>query len=323
MLTFIIRRILASIPLLLLVSVLLYLIMHLAPGGPLAMLAMNPRIRPEDVQRIIHMMGLDKPWYLQYWTWLMAYVRGDWGTSFQTHQEVFDLIMNRLPNTLQLMGISMVFALMLAIPIGIYSAIRQYSWFDHVNTGFSYFGFSMPIFWFGLMLQLFFAYYLYKWTGVHWFYSAHMYSIGYEHDIINRLQHLALPVMTLSIASIAGWSRYQRASMLEIINSDYLRTARAKGLPERTVILKHALRNAMIPLITILTLDMAALFSGAVVTETVFAWPGMGRLFYDAVVSRDYPVVMGSVMLFSVMVIIFNLMADILYALFDPRIRYD
>jgi peptide/nickel transport system permease protein len=221
------------------------------------------------------------------------------------------------------MGISMVFALMLAIPIGIYSAIRQYSWFDHASTGFSYFGYSMPIFWFGLMLQLFFAYYLYKWTGVHWFYSANMYSVGHEHDIINRLQHLALPVMTLSIASIAGWSRYQRASMLEVINSDYLRTARAKGLPERTVILKHALRNAMIPLITILTLDIAALFSGAVVTETVFGWPGMGRLFYDAVVSRDYPVVMGCVMLFSVMVIIFNLIADILYAVFDPRIRYD
>lgn len=323
MLTFIIRRILASIPLLLLVSVLMYLIMYLAPGGPLAMLTMNPRIRPEDVQRIIHMMGLDKPWYLQYWTWLMAYIRGDWGTSFQTHREVFDMIMNRLPNTLQLMGISMVFALMLAIPIGIYSAIRQYSWFDHASTGFSYFGYSMPIFWFGLMLQLFFAYYLYKWTGVHWFYSANMYSVGHEHDIVNRLQHLALPVMTLSIASIAGWSRYQRASMLEVINSDYLRTARAKGLPERTVILKHALRNAMIPLITILTLDIAALFSGAVVTETVFGWPGMGRLFYDAVVSRDYPVVMGSVMLFSVMVVVFNLIADILYAVFDPRIRYD
>lgn len=320
---FFVRRILYAIPLLILVSVIMYAIMHLAPGGPLAMLAINPKVRPEDLARLTASLGLDKPWYIQYFKWFFAYIRGDWGMSFQTHRPVFVMIMERLPNTLQLMGVSMIFALALAVPIGIYSAIRQYTWFDNLATTFSYIGYSMPIFWFGLMLQLFFAYYLYDWTGAHIFYSANMYSVGQSSNILNRLQHLTLPVMTLSIASIAGWSRYQRSSMLEIINSDYLRTARAKGLPESKVILKHALRNAIIPLITVLTLDISALFSGAVVTETVFGWPGMGRLFYDAVNKRDYPVVMGCVMLFSVMVIFFNLIADVLYGMFDPRIRYD
>lgn len=322
MFNYIIRRLLYSIPVLILVSLIIFILMQYA-GDPLAHLRLNPHVTPQDIARLERSMGLDKPIWIQYVFWFKNFVRGDWGISLSHHRPVFELIVERTKNTLQLMGAALLFTFILAIPIGIYSAVRQYSKFDYIVTFFSFFGFSMPVFWFGLILQMVLGYYLMKLLGFQLFYTASMYSVGKEHDIINRLQHLVLPVMTLSLAYIAGWSRYQRSSMLEVIRADYLRTARAKGLPEFKVILKHALRNALIPVVTIIMLDMPALFGGAVVTEYIFAWPGIGRLLHYAIINGDYFLVMGIAMVSAFLVIIFNLLADILYGYLDPRIVYE
>lgn len=323
---FIIRRLLYSLGVLALVSVIVFALVG-ATGDPMARLRMNPRVTPQDIARLEHQMGLDQPKPVQFLYWLRDTIKGqgEWANSFSYKAPVFPIIWDRFQNTLVLVMFSVGFTLLLAIPLGVFSALRQYSRFDYVVTGLSFFGFSMPIFWFGLILQLVLGLYLMRWLGLNEpvFYTASMYSSGSAYDLANRLRHLVLPVLTLSLASIAGWSRYQRSAMLDVINMDYLRTARAKGLPERSVIAKHALKNALTPVVTVVALDMAALLGGAVVTETIFAWPGMGRLFYQALIQRDFPMVMGIVMFTSVILVVFNLMADIVYGFLDPRIRQE
>ncbi|HDP69782.1 MAG TPA: ABC transporter permease [Actinobacteria bacterium] len=321
MFAYTVRRLLHSIPVLILASLVVFILMQYA-GDPLARLRLNPHVTPQDIERLEKEMGLDKPLWARYARWSGDFVRGDWGESMSHHRPVLELIVERMKNTLQLMSAALLFTFILAIPIGIYSAVRQYSKFDYAATFFSFLGFSMPIFWFGLILQMILGYYLTRALGFQLFYTASMYSVGKEYDLINRLQHLALPTITLSLAYIAGWSRYQRSSMLEVIRADYLRTAHAKGLSESKVILKHALRNALIPVITVIMLDMPALFGGAVITEYIFAWPGIGRLLHYGILNGDYFLVMGIVMVSAFLVIFFNLLADILYGFLDPRIAY-
>ncbi len=316
--TYVIRRTLQAIPLLLGITVISFLIMKLTPGDPVSLMSMSPHITPADLERMRHNFGFDQPIYIQYFKWLSALIRGDWGISLERGRPVIDIIAGRLPNTLQLMAVSFAISVALAIPIGILSATKRYSWFDYSATSLSFFGISMPVFWFGLILIVVFA------VKLHILPSAGMMSVGADStDFIDRIRHLILPSVVLSLGGIAGWSRYMRSSMLEVVRQDYIRTARAKGLAEKVVIYKHALKNAMIPVITVMALEIPGFFTGAVVTETIFAWPGMGRLYYDSVMSRDYTVLMAILTIGAGLVVIFNLIADIAYAFFDPRIKYD
>lgn len=323
---FIVRRILYSIGVVALVAVIVFSLVS-ATGDPLARLRENPRISRQDIARIEQRMGLDRPKWVQFGYWVRDTVtsEGEWSQSFNQRAPVIPIVWERFQNTLILMSVTVVVCILIAIPLGVYSALRQYSNLDYLVTGLSFFGLSMPVFWFGLMLQLILGYYLMVWFNLRepLFYTASMYTTGQETDILNRLRHLALPVTTLSLATIAGWSRYQRSSMLDVLNQDYLRTARAKGLPEWLVIGKHALKNALIPVVTIVAIDLAYLLGGAVVTETIFAWPGMGRLLVQALEQRDFPMVMGTVIFTSVVLVAFNLIADIVYGFLDPRIRQE
>jgi len=314
---YVIRRLLQAVPLLLGVTVISFLIMHAAPGGPLTMYAMNPKVSAADIARMQAALGLDLPLHQQYWKWLTSLLQGNWGYSFTSGLPVAKLIAQRLPATLQLMLASFVLSVAVAIPIGILSAIRRYSVLDYSVTILSFAGISLPVFWFGLMLMLLFS------VKLHLLPSSGMFTIGMEASLWDRLSHLIMPVTVLSMASIASWSRYMRSSMLEVIRQDYIQTARAKGLAEKTVVYKHALKNAMIPVITIMGVQIPLFFTGAVITETIFAWPGMGRLYYTAVLQRDYSLLMGILTISASLVILFNLLTDIAYAYFDPRIKYD
>jgi peptide/nickel transport system permease protein len=269
------------------------------------------------VARLEHAWGLDQPLYVQYFKWLWSMVRGDWGLSYKTGLPVWQMIMSRLSATFTLMFSAFLLSVAIALPAGILSAVKRYSVPDYVVTFLAFVGVAMPSFWFGLMLQLLFS------VKLGWLPSSGMQTIGGAFSLLDRLRYLAMPTVVLALLSIAGWSRYMRSSMLEAINQDYIRTARAKGLAERTVIGKHALKNAMIPVVTIMGLDLPSWFGGAAITETIFAWPGMGRLYVEAVFGRDYPILMANLMLTAVLVVAGNLLADTLYALFDPRIKYD
>lgn len=317
---FLIRRLLQTALLVVVISALIFLILNLVPGGPFDELRLaNPRISQERVRQLEEMLGLTKPLHERYLDWLARVVRGDWGTSWGVAygEPVLEVIGARLANTLLLMGLSTLVSLAIALPVGIYSAVRQYSRLDYAVTAFSFFGTSMPTFWFGLMLMIVFA------VNLRWFPAGSVSTPGMESDMVDRLRHLVLPVTVLSLFNVAGWSRYVRSSMLEVLGQDYLRTARAKGLREQVVIMKHALRNALIPVITLVGLDLPALFSGAIITETIFAWAGMGILFWQGVNATDWPLVQGILVITAGLVVISNLLADILYAVADPRIRYE
>lgn len=314
---YILRRLLQAIPLLLLVSIISFFIMQLTPGGPMAMYLMNPKVTAADIARLEHLYGLDQPIYVQYFKWLWALLHGNLGFSYKTGQPVLAMILSRLPNTLELMIAAFILAVAVAIPAGIFSAVRRYTFGDHVVTVFTFMGVAIPSFWFGLMLQLLFS------VQLGWLPSAGMMTIGAPFSLLDRIRHLILPAFMLGLLSMAGWTRYMRSSMLDALSEDYIRTARAKGLAERVVNWKHAVKNALIPVITIMGLEIPSWFAGAVITETVFAWPGMGRLYWDSVGSRDYPVLMGALMLTTFMVVVGNLVADVLYGIVDPRIRYD
>jgi peptide/nickel transport system permease protein len=251
-----------------------------------------------------------------------------WGTSFQGGGEVWDLVFSRLGATFRLGFAALFLSLIIGLPLGIYQAIRQYSFFDQLGTTGAFIAFSMPIFLVAIGLQVVFALYLEKWTGVKMFYVAGMNDPGYSsmtmvQRFIDTIQHLALPAISIALISLAGYARFQRASMLEVLHSDYLRTAKAKGLPRRTVIVKHALRNAMIPIVTLVSLNIAFLIGGAIITESIFGWPGVGRLYITAIGTIDYPVVMAIVMLIGILIVVMNIVADILYGVMDPRVRYD
>lgn len=314
---YMLRRLVQAIPLLFGISLVSFFIMRLAPGGPLSGLLMNPKVSPADVARLEHLWGLDQPLYIQYFKWLGAMLQGNWGFSYRSGLPVWDAIMSRLPATFTLMFSAFVLSVAVAIPSGILSAVKRYSLPDYVVTILAFLGVAMPSFWFGLMLQLLFS------VKLGWLPSSGMQTIGAAFNLFDRLRYLAMPTIVLALLSIAGWSRYMRSSMLEAIHQDYVRTARAKGLAERVVIGKHALKNAMIPVVTVMGLDLPTWFGGAAITEAIFAWPGMGRLYVEAVFSRDYPILMANLMLTAFLVVAGNLLADLLYAFFDPRIKYE
>jgi peptide/nickel transport system permease protein len=320
---YLVRRLLQAVPLLLTTSILIFFLIRLAPGGPLAAAERNPNVTAEQLSILRRKYGLDQPLIVQYVKWVRQVLKGDLGDSIKMHRPVSTLIMERLPNTLLLVGISFLVTILLAIPIGVYSAIKQYSIADYVITTLTFIGQSIPIYWFGLVLILVF----YVWLPNPFaegplFPGSGMYSIDKQHDILDRLWHLVLPVIMLSMTWTAWYSRFLRASMLEVIHSDYVRTARSKGMREHTVLYRHALKNAAIPLVTLVALDLPALFGGALFTEMIFSWPGMGRLFWDSARSRDYPILLAIVLINSILIVASNLLADLVYAFLDPRIRY-
>lgn len=298
------------------VTLILFVMLHFVPGGPMAMYLNSPTMTAAEIKRMEHVYGLDKPLYQQYLSWLGNMLHGNFGTSYASQQPVTLRIAQRLPATLELMGSAFGLALVVAVPVGILGALHQYSAADYITTVLSYIGISMPDFWFGIMMIMFFA------ARLHWLPATGDATPG-VHTLGDHLKHLIMPAVVLSFYIMASWSRYVRSSMLDVVRQDYVRTARAKGLVERAVIYRHTLKNALIPVVTIVALDLAFLFSGALIAETIFGWPGMGRLFWDSVTSRDYPVLMGILTFSAVSVIVFNLLADVLYGVLDPRIRYD
>ena len=316
MLTYLLGRIGQNLILLVLVSIIGFAVLHLAPGGPLAQFALVPGMSQADIARIAAQMGLDRPLPVQYWDWFTHLLRGDWGRSYRDTQPVLDVIGSHLFATLELMITATLIAIFLGAWIGIMGAIRRYSAFDYLATIGAMIALSIPTFWFGLVVIYLFS------VKLGWLPPGNMYTIG-DGSLLDFLHHLIAPSLVLALVEVAIWSRYMRASMLDVINQDYIRTARAKGLPERTVLLHHALRNALIPMITLAGLQLPTLLGGALVTETIFTWPGMGRLFLDSLGYRDYPVVMGILMFSALIVLIGNLVADLLCAAADPRIRLD
>ena len=314
--TFFLRRLLSAIPVMFIITFATFVLMQMLPGGPLAAYENNPEISQEDIERLRHEMGLDRPIPVQYWAWLKNFVRGDGGFSFATKRPVLQELWDRLPNTLYLTGFSLILALIIAIPVGIISATRQYSIFDHITTTLTYVGRSMPVYYSGLLLIIVFSIWL------RWFPSGGMHTLGKEFSIIDSLRHLFLPVVSLSTLIAAKYVRFLRTSMLEVIHQDYIRTAAAKGLHERIIIFKHAFRNAAIPLVTVVAIDLPVLFAGALFTETVYSWPGMGRLFVDSATRFDYSIVMGIVAAIAFLVVVSNLIADVVYGILDPRITY-
>jgi peptide/nickel transport system permease protein len=308
------RRLLATLPLLFGISILLFGVIHLAPGGPLDFYADNPNVTAAALEQMRVAFGLDKPIPEQYLRWVSSFIVGNWGFSFRTGQPVLTVIAERLPATLQLSGAAFLLSLLIAIPLGVLAATRRYTRLDYALTLVSFTGISIPVFWVGLMAQLVFAI---------WFrlLPAGGYETVGDGSLGDRLAHMAMPVAILAFATVAGWSRYMRASLIEVLSQDYIRTARAKGQTRRGVVWGHALRNALMPVVTIVALDFVQIVTGAVITETIFSWPGIGRLFVEAMDGRDYPVLMGLMMISSMTLVFANLLADILYAMIDPRIR--
>ncbi len=324
MIKYILRRTFQALPLIFLISIIVFALLQSTPGGPLSRFENDPTITEADLQALRLKLGLDDPLYVRYGRWLWDILHADFGESYITHQPVGEMIAERLPNTLRLMVPAFVLTLLLAVPIGILSAVRQYSIFDHVVTALTFAGQSIPIFWFGLLLIIFFyGKATNPWTGAHLFPPGGINSLDKPGDMLDSLWHMVLPVSMLSLAWVSWYTRFLRTSMLDVIRQDYIRTARAKGLAMVKVYLRHAFPNAIIPMITLVALDLATLFAGAVYTETIFSWPGMGRLFYQSALRRDYPVLMAVVMITAILIVFSNLLADILYAYFDPRIRYD
>lgn len=313
---YLLARSLQNLVLLVLVSIIGFGVLHLAPGGPLAQFALVPGMSQADIARIAHQMGLDRPLPLQYWEWLSRLLTGDWGRSYRDSQPVLAVIGSHLGATLELMVAATLIAVLLGTWIGVMGAIRRYSFFDYLATIGAMVALSIPTFWFGLITIYLFS------VELGWLPAGSRYTVG-DASFLDYLHHLIGPSLVLALVTIAIWSRYMRSSMLDVINQDYIRTARAKGLPERIVLVHHAIRNALLPMITIAGLQLPTLLSGALVTETVFTWPGMGRLFLDSLGYRDYPVVMGILVFSAILVLVGNLLADLLYAVADPRIRLD
>lgn len=317
--TFIARRIVLSIPVVVVASVLVFVFVR-QTTDPLS--HVRGSRDPTVLQRERHRLGLDKPLMTQYVTWAKDFSHGDWGESFVSRQSVAAEIQTKLWNTVQLIVWGIVLSVLVAISVGVYSAARQYSALDYTFTGLSFLGLSMPPFWFGLIAtQLL----VFEPRQIFHLNEPILYSVGIHSatggGLFDYPRHLALPVLTLSVQLVAGWSRYQRSSMLDVMSADYVRTARAKGVPRRRVLLKHGLRNALIPLTTVIAVDAGSLFAGLIVTETIFSWPGMGRLFLTSLLEGDTAVLLPWLMVTAVFVIAFNLLADVLYGVLDPRIR--
>jgi peptide/nickel transport system permease protein len=319
---YIVRKTIFSVVVLFFSSVVIFGLVALGPD-PLTELKLNPRVTQEDIQRITNQYGLDQPLPIQYGIWMRdILLHGDFGTSFKQNTSVNSIMLPRIGPTVLLMGASLIVTVLIAIPFGIYSAIKQYSALDNAGTFLSFVGYSMPTFWLGLILQLLLGVYLTAWAGHRIFYVSGM-SSAEGGGFVDLLQHLTLPVITLSVISVAEFSRFQRSAMLDVLSSDYLRTARAKGLSQRVVYLKHGLRNALLPTVTLVALSAGLIFGGAVVTETVFAWPGLGFLLADSLFKGDYNVARALLLISAALIVFFNLVADVAYSLVDPRVRYD
>lgn len=319
--TFIARRMLYSIPVLIAASMLVFFGMSLVTD-PLSQLRLIPNMSQETLQNIIDRKHLDDPIIIQYGFWVKDMVFNQFGTSAIGDNPIWPDLKRAIGNTLQLVLISEAIAVVLAVVLGVLSAKKQYSFFDYTTTTISFFGFSVPIFWFALILQALVTTFFLK-TGIRLFYTFGQSNLGAANPFLDRIQHMALPIITLAYVNVATYSRYQRASMLEVLHSDYIRTARAKGLSERTVTMKHGLRNALIPIVTVAALNFGAVLGGAVITETIFAWPGMGKFFIDSLIRGEIYTLMAWLMVTAIAVIVMNLIADIIYGWLDPRIRYD
>ena len=322
MLRYTLKRMLMMIPMLIGISLICFFVMRLAPGSPTDLQTqMNPKASAEMRERLMSLYELDKPIPVQYVSWLKKIVRGDLGRSFSSdHRPVADKIVERIPVTITINLLSLILIILIAVPIGVLSAVYQDSWFDKITAVVVFIGFAMPTFWLALLLMIFF--------GIHlgWLPISGLRSLNYEYlttaaQWLDLARHMVMPVFISAFGGLAGLSRYMRANMLEVIRQDYILTARAKGLSERQVIFKHALRNALLPAITILGLSIPGLIGGSVIFETIFAIPGMGQLFYMSVMARDYPTVMGILLIGAVLTLLGNLIADISYAIADPRIR--
>jgi peptide/nickel transport system permease protein len=311
--TFLLQRLMQALVLLVIVSMIGFAILHLAPGGPLSQFAAGGEMSQQDLDRLAEQLGLNRPLPVQYAEWFWRMLRGDWGVSYRDQQPVLHIIGSHVGATLELMLTSTLLAMLIGAWIGILGAIRRYSLFDSLATIGAMIALSIPTFWFGLVVIYVFS------VGLGWLPSGNRFTIG-DGSFLNRLHHLIGPCIVLALVSTAVWSRYMRSSMLDVVNQDYIRTARAKGVPERQILLRHAFRNALLPMITITGLHVPTLLSGALVTETVFTWPGMGRLFLDSISYRDYPTVMGILMFTAVLVLLGSLIADLLYGVADPRI---
>ncbi len=315
---FVARRVLIAIPTLIAISLILFAILHFAPGDPFGQLALNPDIPPEVRLNLRKQLGIDDPLPLQYTRWVTQVAQGNWGYSFVSRVGVTTLIRQRLPTTLFIVGMSYLIAIPLAILIGVISAVKQYSWLDNVATTFAFLGISLPSFFTGLVFILIFSIWL-RWLP--FIYSTHLPGTGLTY-LWELFKHAIMPIMVLALLEMASLTRFVRGAMLDVIGQDYVRTARAKGLTELRVIVKHAFRNALIPLVTILALDLPAIITGALITEQIFRVPGMGSLLINSLEAKDTPVVMFIVFTYAILVVIFTLIADILYGILDPRIKY-
>jgi peptide/nickel transport system permease protein len=314
MIAYILSRLVQSVVLIVFVSMLTFALIHAAPGGPGVLLA--PDMTREQIAQVRKALGFDDPLPVQYARWAALVVRGNLGTSFSQGRPVTELLVRRLPETLELVLTGLALATIAGVAIGIVSARKQYSLIDKLSTAFCFFGMSVPVFWLGLMLIIFFSIHLKILP------SSGSYTLGTASSLVDRLVHLVMPATVLAVANLAVIARYTRSSVLEVLNADYLRTARAKGLAERSVMNRHALRNALIPIVTVVALMVPRLVSGVAITESVFAWPGMGSLAVDSAVQRDYPVVMGITLMVSMLVVVTNFITDLSYLFLDPRVKF-
>lgn len=313
MVTYTLRRLIQAVVLLVIVSMVTFALIHSAPGGP--SILSNPDLSRDQIAQMSSQLGLDDPLPVQYGRWLVNILRGDFGISYNTIEPVIGLIANRLPNTLLLAGVALVLSILLAVPIGIFCAIRRNSFLDRMVASFTFLGVSIPVFWLGIMLIVLFS------VQLKWLPGGGMSTIGEEFTLRDRIEHMVMPVFVLTIANLAELTRYTRSGMITVLGEEYIRTARAKGLTQKHVIMGHALRNAMIPVVTIIGVLLPRAVSGAAITEAVFAWPGMGSLAVEAATTRDYPVVLGTTLTVATVVVFSSLITDLAYGYLDPRIR--
>ncbi len=319
---YVVRRVLASVPVLVGVTLVTFLLMHATAGNYVPGIDLNPNLRPEDIERIKAYLGLNRPLHVQYLTWLLGISHGDFGRSMIDGSRVTSHILARLPATLELTVTAILLGILVSIPLGITGALRRGSKIDHALTTVAVAGYAIPVFWLGLMLILIFSVSFQAW-GLPWLPSSGVVTPGIGGgDILDRLVHLVMPATVLSFFYLSVWSRFTRSSMLEVLSQDYVRTARAKGMSDRRVVYVHALRNAVVPLVTLVGLELPGLISGGLVTEVVFGWPGIGLFLFQRALFTDYTTVMGITTFAALLVVAGNLLADILYALLDPRIRY-
>jgi peptide/nickel transport system permease protein len=316
--TYILRRLLIALPTLLVISFVIFAILALAPGDPMAQFGANPAVPPEVRERIRASLGLDQPWPVRYVKWLLALSRGDWGFSFASRVPVIELIKQRLPQTLWVVGTAYLIAVLIAIPIGIISAVKQYSLFDQIATTLAFIGFSVPTFFTGLLLILLFSV---KLNWLPFIYDTSLQVRDFA-SLLQQIKQMIMPIAVLALFQSAAITRFMRSSMLDNLPLDYVRTARAKGLQERVVVLRHVLRNSLIPVVTLIALGIPGIFGGAIITEQIFRVNGLGELLVRSIQNSDTPVVMALTFIFAILVVLFNLIADILYGVLDPRIRY-